>query len=100
MPKDLITPSQLEELRLQWKPSFVPLNQETNATKAFDNETGITQRRLSNGIPVNYKVILVLVHLMDMSCVCMVIFYQIHIHPICSAWLTSLFIYFVLLHYR
>lgn len=56
VPKELITPSQLEELRLQRKPSFIPLNQETNITKTFDNETGITQRCLSNGIPINYKI--------------------------------------------
>ncbi|XP_026658146.2 stromal processing peptidase, chloroplastic isoform X1 [Phoenix dactylifera] len=56
VPKELITRSQLEELTLQHKPSFVPLNRQTNATKAFDNETGIAQCRLSNGIPVNYKI--------------------------------------------
>lgn len=55
VPKELITSSELEVLRLQRKPSFVSL-QEGNATKLFDEETGITQIRLSNGIPVNYKI--------------------------------------------
>ncbi|KAJ0973563.1 hypothetical protein J5N97_021522 [Dioscorea zingiberensis] len=56
VPKELISPSQLEELRLNCRPSFVPLAEEVSSTKLFDKETGITQRRLSNGIPVNYKV--------------------------------------------
>ncbi|KAL4650562.1 hypothetical protein ACB092_01G096000 [Castanea dentata] len=56
VPKELITSSQLQELRLQLRPSFIPLSQETNATKVHDKETGITQCRLSNGIPINYKI--------------------------------------------
>ena len=56
MPKDLITTAQLQELRLMRNPSFTPLDSEQNGTKIYDKETGITQRRLSNGIPVNYKV--------------------------------------------
>ncbi|XP_068653506.1 stromal processing peptidase, chloroplastic-like [Aristolochia californica] len=56
VPRELISLSQLDELRLFWKPSFIPLGQEVNITKAYDKETGITQRRLSNGIPVNYKI--------------------------------------------
>ncbi|KAH7684401.1 C-terminal processing peptidase protein [Dioscorea alata] len=56
VPKELISPSQLEELRLKCKPSFVPLVQEVSSAKLFDKETGITQRRLSNGISVNYKI--------------------------------------------
>lgn len=56
VPKELITLSQLEELRLQRKPCFVPLTQEEDMTKLFDKETGIMQRRLSNGVPVNYKI--------------------------------------------
>ncbi|KAK9704831.1 hypothetical protein RND81_07G013900 [Saponaria officinalis] len=54
VPKDLINSSQLNELRLQCNPTFVPLAAD-HGTKFFDKETGITQRRLSNGIPVNYK---------------------------------------------
>ncbi|KAK7837595.1 stromal processing peptidase [Quercus suber] len=56
VPKELITSSQLQELRLQRRPSFIPLSQETNATKVHDKETGITQCCLSNGIPINYKI--------------------------------------------
>ncbi|GMY29028.1 stromal processing peptidase, chloroplastic [Fagus crenata] len=56
VPKELITSSQLQELRLQCRPSFIPLSPETNVTKVHDKETGITQCRLSNGIPINYKI--------------------------------------------
>ncbi|KAJ0973592.1 hypothetical protein J5N97_015557 [Dioscorea zingiberensis] len=54
VPKKLISPSQPEELRLNCRPSFVPLAEEANSTELFDKETSITRRRLSNGIPVNY----------------------------------------------
>lgn len=56
VPKELISPSQLHELRLQRSPSFVPVVPELDVTKLHDKETGIVQCRLSNGIPVNYKV--------------------------------------------
>lgn len=56
VPKDLVTPSQLHELRLQRMPEFVPSGPEQNAIKVYDKEAGITQLRLSNGIPVNYKI--------------------------------------------
>ena len=56
VPKELITAKQLQELMLQQRPSFVPVSPDVNATKVYDKETGITQCRLSNGIPVNYKV--------------------------------------------
>uniref|UniRef100_J3MG01 Stromal processing peptidase, chloroplastic n=1 Tax=Oryza brachyantha TaxID=4533 RepID=J3MG01_ORYBR len=56
VPKELITQSQLEDLKLQRKPSFASLSKEENVVKIFDNETGITQRRLSNGISINYKI--------------------------------------------
>ncbi|KAI8567819.1 hypothetical protein RHMOL_Rhmol02G0151200 [Rhododendron molle] len=55
VPKELITSPQLQELRLQHRPSFIPIAPE-NGTKIYDTETGIIQRRLSNGIGVNYKV--------------------------------------------
>ncbi|KAF7150191.1 hypothetical protein RHSIM_Rhsim02G0142400 [Rhododendron simsii] len=55
VPKELITSPQLQELRLQQRPSFIPIAPE-NGTKIYDTETGIIQRRLSNGIGVNYKV--------------------------------------------
>ncbi|XP_066369350.1 stromal processing peptidase, chloroplastic-like isoform X4 [Miscanthus floridulus] len=56
VPKELITQLELDELKSQHKPSFVPLTKEENAVKVFDSETGIAQRRLSNGISVNYKI--------------------------------------------
>ncbi|CAH9112963.1 unnamed protein product [Cuscuta epithymum] len=56
VPKELISSTQLEELKLNSKPSFVTIGTEENGTKLYDNETGIIQRRLSNGIPVNYKI--------------------------------------------
>lgn len=56
IPKELISSEQLEELLLQRRPSFVPVDQEKKMTKDYDKDTGIVQRRLSNGIPVNYKV--------------------------------------------
>lgn len=63
VPKELISPLQLQELRMQRGPSFIPLSAEMNVTKVQDKETGITQLRLSNGIPVNYKVCFVFVAL-------------------------------------
>ncbi|KAG2612971.1 stromal processing peptidase, chloroplastic isoform X1 [Panicum virgatum] len=56
VPKELITQSELDELKSQHKPSFVPLTKEDNVVKVFDTETGIAQRRLSNGISINYKI--------------------------------------------
>ncbi|KAI9382569.1 hypothetical protein POPTR_014G149200v4 [Populus trichocarpa] len=56
VPKELITSTQLEELRLQLTPSFIPLVPDADYTKLHDPETGITQCRLSNGIAVNYKI--------------------------------------------
>ncbi|XP_022681972.1 stromal processing peptidase, chloroplastic [Setaria italica] len=56
VPKELITQSELNKLKLQHKPSFVPLTEEEDVVKVFDTETGIAQRRLSNGISINYKI--------------------------------------------
>ncbi|KAH6829419.1 Insulinase family protein [Perilla frutescens var. hirtella] len=56
IPKELISSEQLEKLLLQQCPSFVPVDQDMKMTKVYDEETGIVQRRLSNGIPVNYKI--------------------------------------------
>ncbi|XP_057450192.1 stromal processing peptidase, chloroplastic isoform X2 [Lotus japonicus] len=56
VPKELIPSSKLEELKEQRNPTFIPVSPETNATKLHDKETGITRRRLANGIPVNYKI--------------------------------------------
>ncbi|KAK6914416.1 Peptidase M16, C-terminal [Dillenia turbinata] len=55
VPRELISMAQLQELRLLRNPSFIPLSTAVNVTKVYDEETGITLRRLSNGIPVNYK---------------------------------------------
>ncbi|XP_073296699.1 LOW QUALITY PROTEIN: stromal processing peptidase, chloroplastic-like [Primulina huaijiensis] len=55
IPKELISAEQLQELRFLQQPSFIPVDQE-KVSKIYDEETGIVQRRLSNGIPVNYKV--------------------------------------------
>ncbi|KAF2535055.1 hypothetical protein F2Q68_00019972 [Brassica cretica] len=55
VPKELISQSQLQELTLQRNPCFVPIPG-SGVTKLHDKETGITQLRLSNGIPVNFKI--------------------------------------------
>lgn len=56
VPKELIASAKLQELKLNSKPSFVTISPDVNDTKLYDKETGIVQRRLSNGIPVNYKI--------------------------------------------
>ncbi|GFP89439.1 probable zinc protease pqql, partial [Phtheirospermum japonicum] len=56
IPKELISSGQLQELRLQIHPSFIPVDNERKMIKIYDEDTGIIQRRLSNGIPVNYKI--------------------------------------------
>lgn len=56
VPKELVQSAKLQELKNLRKPAFIPLSPETGATKLHDEETGITRRRLANGIPVNYKV--------------------------------------------
>ncbi|GJS89789.1 stromal processing peptidase chloroplastic [Tanacetum coccineum] len=56
VPKELITSAELDDLKLQLKPSFVSTGLDLNATKVHDKETGITQCRLSNGITINYKI--------------------------------------------
>ncbi|KAL2349437.1 hypothetical protein Fmac_003437 [Flemingia macrophylla] len=56
VPRELIQSSKLEELKKLRKPTFIPLKPEIEATKLHDEETGMTRRRLSNGIAVNYKV--------------------------------------------
>ncbi|KAM7253324.1 hypothetical protein ACFE04_025942 [Oxalis oulophora] len=53
VPKELISPSELEALKLQCSPSF---GGEGNVARVHDEETGITQLRLSNGIRVNYRI--------------------------------------------
>ncbi|KAL6495006.1 hypothetical protein OROGR_030925 [Orobanche gracilis] len=55
IPKELISSEQLQKLRLQTRPSFIPVDEENKRIKVYDEDTGIVQRRLSNGIPVNYR---------------------------------------------
>ncbi|CAH2052962.1 unnamed protein product [Thlaspi arvense] len=55
VPKELISQLQLQELTSQRNPCFVPIPG-SGVTKLHDKETGITQLRLSNGIPVNFKI--------------------------------------------
>ncbi|KAI3800722.1 hypothetical protein L1987_28816 [Smallanthus sonchifolius] len=57
VPKELITSTEVDDLKLQLKPSFVPTGSlYSNAIRVHDIETGITQCRLSNGISINYKI--------------------------------------------
>ncbi|KAL6494424.1 hypothetical protein OROGR_031224 [Orobanche gracilis] len=56
IPKELISSEQLQELRLQIRPSFIPVDDESKCIKVYDEDTGIVQRRLSNGLPVNYRI--------------------------------------------
>lgn len=56
VPKELITSSQLEEMKLQRQPSFIPVNHDVDSVKVIDQESGIIQRRLSNEIPINYRI--------------------------------------------
>ncbi|XP_054811857.1 stromal processing peptidase, chloroplastic isoform X2 [Prosopis cineraria] len=56
VPKELISLAKLEELKMQCKPAFIPISPRTDVTKIHDKETGIIQRRLANGIPINYKI--------------------------------------------
>ena len=112
VPKELISSSQLQKLRVERSPSFIPLSPEVNVTKVYDNETGITQLRLSNGIPVNYKVCLVLKLLQgnyrEINLLLLVIIrYMIHFYfilficilPVCFVVFRPL-IYFVLIYQK
>ncbi|KAL4563575.1 hypothetical protein LXL04_027618 [Taraxacum kok-saghyz] len=56
VPKDLITMTELDELKLQLKPSFVSIGKDSASIKDHEKETGITQCRLSNGVSINYKI--------------------------------------------
>lgn len=56
MPKELISSSELQALKLQRSPSFIPLHPEADITRIHDGETGIIQLCLSNGILINYRV--------------------------------------------
>ncbi|KAL3693392.1 hypothetical protein R1sor_007043 [Riccia sorocarpa] len=56
VPKELVSSLQLAALRMMRQPSFVSVAEWGNQAKYFDESTGVLQRRLSNGIRVNYKV--------------------------------------------
>jgi hypothetical protein len=56
-----VSPVQLASLHMRWQPRFVPVTDVAgakNISKYSDEATGVVQRRLSNGIRVNYKVII------------------------------------------
>jgi hypothetical protein len=61
VPKSLIPAEELEEKVRTRRPEFVTLQRAENeegfgAMRSYDEVTGVVQRRLSNGIRVNYKV--------------------------------------------
>ncbi|BBN04418.1 stromal processing peptidase, chloroplastic [Marchantia polymorpha subsp. ruderalis] len=55
VPKELVSPFQLAALRMMRQPSFVTVAERGTQLKHVDDSTGVIQRRLSNGIRVNYK---------------------------------------------
>lgn len=57
MPTELLSPVQLASLHMTKQPRFVPVSDDGNLSKLMDDSTGVVQRRLSNGIRVNYKVL-------------------------------------------
>jgi hypothetical protein len=61
VPKSLIPAEELDEKVRTRRPEFVTLQRAENeegfgAMRSYDEVTGVVQRRLSNGIRVNYKV--------------------------------------------
>ncbi|KAK4804060.1 hypothetical protein SAY86_003877 [Trapa natans] len=56
VPRELISSPELDALKLQQNPSFIPLGPETSIIRVHDIDTGITQLRLSNGILINYRI--------------------------------------------
>ncbi|CAK9871880.1 unnamed protein product [Sphagnum jensenii] len=59
VPTELLSPVQLASLHMRWQPRFVPVTDVAgaeNLSKYSDEATGVVQRRLSNGIRVNYKI--------------------------------------------
>ncbi|CAK9190868.1 unnamed protein product [Sphagnum troendelagicum] len=59
VPTELVSPIQLASLHMQWQPRFVAVTDVADArnlSKYSDEATGVVQRRLSNGIRVNYKI--------------------------------------------
>ncbi|CAM6021170.1 unnamed protein product [Sphagnum balticum] len=59
VPTELVSPNQLASLHMRWQPRFVAVTDVADArnlSKYSDEATGVVQRRLSNGIRVNYKI--------------------------------------------
>lgn len=57
VPTELLSSVQLAALHMNRQPRFVPVTNSDSLTKLMDDSTGVIQRRLSNGIRVNYKVL-------------------------------------------
>ena len=56
VPDALISPEDAQRLMQERKPEFVPVGPSGEARPGPDPATGIYQRKLSNGIRVNYRV--------------------------------------------
>ena len=57
VPTELLSSVQLAALHTNRQPPFVQVTDNDSLTKLMDDSTGVIQRRLSNGIRVNYKVL-------------------------------------------
>lgn len=57
VPTELLSSVQLAALHMNRQPRFVPVTDIESSIKLMDDSTGVIQRRLSNGIRVNYKVL-------------------------------------------
>jgi hypothetical protein len=57
VPTELLSSVQLAALHMNRQPRFVPVTDTDSLIKLMDDSTGVIQRRLSNGIRVNYKVL-------------------------------------------
>ncbi|KAG0577825.1 hypothetical protein KC19_5G184500 [Ceratodon purpureus] len=55
VPTELLSSVQLAALHMNRQPRFVSVTESDDLTKLMDDSTGVIQRRLSNGIRVNYK---------------------------------------------
>lgn len=55
VPEHLVAPEELDALIAQHQPAFVPLEEGGAARPPADPTTGVTQRKLSNGIAINYR---------------------------------------------
>jgi len=55
VPTELLSSVQLAALHMNRQPRFIPVTDTESSIKLMDDSTGVIQRRLSNGIRVNYK---------------------------------------------